>query len=101
MDKFLAVFKREYLERVRTRAFIIGTIAVPLFMAAIFLVPAYIASRQSASANAGDIAWLDAPGQGLGSRVTARLTVDSTIRTAAKQPQLRTITPEQLASAER
>ena len=100
MDKFLAVFKREYLERVRTRAFVIGTIAVPLFMAAIFLVPAYLASKQSASANAGDIAILDATGQGLGTKVIARLTADSTIRTAAKQPQLRTITPEQLASAE-
>jgi ABC-2 type transport system permease protein len=35
----LIIVRREFLERVRTRAFILGTIAFPLFMAAIFLVP--------------------------------------------------------------
>jgi ABC-2 type transport system permease protein len=100
MDKFLAVFKREYLERVRTRAFVIGTIAVPLFMSAIFLVPAYLASRTAASAKVTDIAVIDATGKGLGERVIARLTADSALRAAPKQPQLRPVSAAELPAAE-
>ncbi len=41
MAKFWAVFKREYLERVRTRWFIIATVLGPLLLGAIMVVPAY------------------------------------------------------------
>ncbi len=40
-----AVIRREYLQRVRSKAFIFSTIALPLLMAAVFFVPAYFASR--------------------------------------------------------
>ncbi len=40
-----AVVRREYLQRVRSKAFIFSTVALPLFMAAVFVVPMYFASR--------------------------------------------------------
>jgi ABC-2 type transport system permease protein len=39
MDKMLTVLRREYLSRVKTKGFVIGTIALPLFMLAMFVVP--------------------------------------------------------------
>ncbi len=39
MDKMWTVLRREYLSRVKTKGFIIGTITLPLFMLAIFVVP--------------------------------------------------------------
>jgi ABC-2 type transport system permease protein len=40
MRKFFAVVKREYIQRVRTKFFVIATILGPLFMAGIAVVPA-------------------------------------------------------------
>jgi ABC-2 type transport system permease protein len=45
--KLWAVVKREYLERVRTKAFVIGTILGPLLMAALMIVPALMARSKS------------------------------------------------------
>ena len=42
MDKMWTVLRREYLSRVKTKGFIIGTIALPLFMLAIFVVPVFL-----------------------------------------------------------
>src|SRR5574341_1258169 len=39
MDKMWTVLQREYLSRIKTKGFIIGTIIMPLFMAAMFVVP--------------------------------------------------------------
>ncbi|HVO09308.1 MAG TPA: ABC transporter permease [Vicinamibacteria bacterium] len=41
--KLLAVLRREYLERVRTRGFVIATVLGPLLMAAMMVVPALVA----------------------------------------------------------
>lgn len=46
MSKVLAVIKREYLQRVRTKAFVIGTILGPVFMAAIVGVPILLAATE-------------------------------------------------------
>ncbi len=40
-----AVIRREYLQRVRSKAFIFSTVALPLFMAAVFILPVYFANR--------------------------------------------------------
>src|SRR5213083_1723972 len=40
MRKFFAVVKREYIQRVRTKFFIVATILGPLMMAAFTIVPA-------------------------------------------------------------
>jgi len=45
MKKIILILKREYLTRVRKRSFIVMTILGPLFMAAIMIVPAYLATR--------------------------------------------------------
>ena len=39
MNKMWTVLRREYLSRIKTKGFIIGTIIMPLFMAGIFVVP--------------------------------------------------------------
>jgi len=39
MDKLKAIIKREYLTRVRSKGFIIGTILSPLFMSSFILIP--------------------------------------------------------------
>lgn len=39
MREVMIIVRREFLERVRTRAFVIGTIAFPIFMVAIFVLP--------------------------------------------------------------
>ncbi len=41
--KLLAVLRREYLERVRTKGFVIATVLGPLLMAAMMVVPALVA----------------------------------------------------------
>ncbi len=43
--RILAVIRREYLERVRTKAFWISTLLVPIFLGAIMILPAWLAAR--------------------------------------------------------
>lgn len=45
--KLWAIVRREYLERVRTKAFVIGTIVGPLLMAALMIVPTLMARSKS------------------------------------------------------
>jgi ABC-2 type transport system permease protein len=100
MDKFIAIFKREYMERVRTRAFVITTLIVPFFITIIFLLPAYLASRAGSSVGLTNIAILDATGTGLGARVSALLTADTSRASTAKAPDVRVVTAAQLKDAE-
>ena len=44
MSKFLAVVKREYVQRVRTKMFIVATILGPLVMSLFGVIPALILS---------------------------------------------------------
>lgn len=48
MRKVWLVVKREYLTRVRTKGFIISTIALPLFTIGLLLFPLFMAKRQAA-----------------------------------------------------
>ena len=45
MDKIWLIIKREYLVRVRKKAFIVMTIVGPLLMAALMIVPTYLANE--------------------------------------------------------
>src|SRR5258708_3297132 len=45
MKKVLIIIKREYLVRVRTRAFILGTIISPLFLLGVIILPGFLAGR--------------------------------------------------------
>ncbi len=49
MTDIWAVIKREYLQRVRSKWFIISTVGGPLFMAALFVVPAYFGAQSNRS----------------------------------------------------
>jgi ABC-2 type transport system permease protein len=44
------VARREYLERVRTKAFVISTILIPALMATFTILPTYLATRKSSKA---------------------------------------------------
>lgn len=96
MAKFWAVFKREYLERVRTKAFIIASVFGPLLLGAIMIVPNVIAAKQMRGARLDRLQIIDVTTTGLGTEVRAALlaprgdsalaTVDSatlTVRTVA------------------
>src|SRR3989339_1813499 len=45
MNKAFLVLKREYLTRVKKKSFIITTLLMPVFMAAMFTIPAYLSMR--------------------------------------------------------
>jgi len=45
LSRIVAVIRREYLERVRTKAFWISTLLVPVFMGAVMVIPAWLAAR--------------------------------------------------------
>jgi ABC-2 type transport system permease protein len=47
MNKMWTVLRREYLSRVKTKGFIIGTILLPLFMVAMFVVPVLLVFLKS------------------------------------------------------
>src|SRR6185437_2675308 len=49
MDKFFVVAKREYLERVRSRWFIVVTLLVPVIMAGALILPIYVSAKGGAS----------------------------------------------------
>jgi ABC-2 type transport system permease protein len=55
-----AVIRREYLERVRTKAFWIATLLVPLLMGAMMIIPALLAARGGGEAT---VAVLDLTGR--------------------------------------
>jgi ABC-2 type transport system permease protein len=67
--KFWAVFRREYLERVRSRWFIVATVAGPLFFGSIILIPIILTARAKASPEAAHILVLDATASDVGTQV--------------------------------
>ncbi len=73
----LVIAKREFIERVRTKAFVIGTILGPVFMAAIMVVPALMASKLAKSVS---ITVIDAEG-------SLRTLVEDSLRGAAPDPE--------------
>ena len=44
MSEILIVLKREFMERVRTRGFLLTTLLIPLFMGGLFLLPALMST---------------------------------------------------------
>ena len=75
MGKLWAVIRREYIERVRSKWFLIGTFLGPVFMLAITILPAVMASKTRASSTSSNIVIIDASGTELGARVKARLAI--------------------------
>ena len=104
MDKkILIVAKREYLERVRSRWFLIVTLIVPVIITGATLFPMYMASRSGASDAVRHITILDATGAGLGDRVARALMTDSSLAQVAGDtvaPRVVSVTPAELPARE-
>lgn len=83
MRKIWAVVRREFLERVRTRAFFIGTVGGPLLLGFFMVLPALLAGRDSRPKH---VAVVDAASGDFGAMVAAALRVE--VRdTAAADPR--------------
>ena len=97
--KLVAVVRREYMERVRTRWFLVATLLGPLFMAALTVLPAWLALRSRASADVTNVVIVDATGAGLGERVAAALR-DTTAGARSAGPVVVPVPASGLAAAE-
>jgi ABC-2 type transport system permease protein len=73
MAKLWAVFKREYLERVRTRWFVFATVFGPVIFGLMLFLPPWLSRKGKASNDLARIAVIDASGSGLGRRVAVEL----------------------------
>ncbi|HEU4642200.1 MAG TPA: ABC transporter permease [Gemmatimonadaceae bacterium] len=93
-----AVVAREYLERVRTRWFLVATVFGPLLFGALLFVPPWLAANSQASTDLARIAILDATGTTLGTRVAAQLNGGLTGDTSLTI--VRAVAPARLPAAE-
>lgn len=102
MDKLFAIIRREYVEKVRSKWFLVMTFLGPVFFAAVVIIPGVLAARTKASSQVANIAVLDASQSPLGERVMTRL--KSMPRTdsmsVAASPRLVVVDPAGLAAAE-
>ncbi len=73
MTKLWAVTVREYVERVRTRWFLIATVFGPLLFGTLIYLPAYIAAHGRGSTDVARIRILDATGADLGRSIASEL----------------------------
>jgi ABC-2 type transport system permease protein len=98
MAKLWAIIKREYLERVRSKWFVIATLFGPIFFSAIIIVPAWLSSRSKATSDIYNTTILDATGNGFGHRLALNIAGDSTI--PGRMPEVRVLAPSVLTQAE-
>ena len=98
MAKLWAIIKREYLERVRSKWFLIATFLGPIFFAAIIIVPAWMASRSKSTNQVYNTTILDATGTGFGQHLAFAIAGDTTDK--EKIPEVRVIAPSELTQAE-
>jgi ABC-2 type transport system permease protein len=70
MRKILAVIRREFVERVRTKTFILSTVLGPLFFGAMAIIPGLLLSRQTTGQRIGVI---DGTANGFGTRISEAL----------------------------
>jgi ABC-2 type transport system permease protein len=80
MRKTWAVIRREFVERVRTRAFILATILGPVFFAIMFILPGYLMSRDTGVKR---IAVVDGTTSEFGTKIAAALTASRSGQGAA------------------
>ena len=98
MAKLWAIIKREYVERVRSKWFVIATLFGPIFFSAIIIVPAWLSSRSKATSDIYNTTILDATANGFGHRLAVNIAGDSTI--PGRLPEVRVIAPSMLSRAE-
>src|SRR6476619_2592730 len=98
MAKLWAIIKREYLERVRSKWFLIATFFGPIFFSAIIIVPAWLASRSKTTTDIYNSIILDATGETFGRRLAINIAGDST--NPVLMPTVRAVPPSELTRAE-
>src|SRR5688572_3850254 len=98
MKKLLVVLEREYMERVRTKWFLVATVFGPIFFGALMFLPAWMANRSDASADVARIRVLDATGANLGQLVAIELSGGVLGDTSATQVHV--VAPGAMAQAE-
>jgi ABC-2 type transport system permease protein len=99
MGKLFAIIKREYLERVRSKWYLVSTAIGPIFFGIIVIVPMVISSRTKPSPDLSHVIILDATGTQLGIRVAGELAGGI----SASEPSravVRPVAPSALAEAE-
>ena len=100
MAKLWAVIRREYLERVRTKWFVIVTLFGPIFFGGIMILPAYLSMRSMRETRVADIRILDATGTGLGARVAQRLAAPTLQGPSPSTAPVDELRPAELAARE-
>lgn len=70
MNKVWAVIRREFIERVRTKAFLLSTFLFPVFLGAMMVLPALLLTKSSGTKR---VAVLDGTSVGFGGRVVEAL----------------------------
>jgi ABC-2 type transport system permease protein len=98
MAKLWAITKREYLERVRTKWFIVATIFGPLFFGAMIIIPAVLAKRGRATAEFTNTRIIDATSTGIGTRIAEGMMRNRPPGSA--NPEIVTVRPSELTQAE-
>ena len=73
MGKLLVVFRREYLERVRSKWYLLGTLLGPVFFLLVAGAPRLLGDARDGTRDVAHIEIIDATGMGLGERVVATL----------------------------
>ena len=99
MARVWAVIKREYLERVRTKWFIISTLFAPFLLGLLTIVPLWLISKTAAQSDIAHVAILDASGTGVGKRIQIAIG-GGPMGTDTARTQLVTLDTTQLAAAE-
>lgn len=94
MDKIFAILKREYLERVRTKSFLIATFFGPVLMAVLLILPAWLATKTRISTDVANVVVIDASGTDLGDRVAKQLSRNG------GSAEVRAVAPREVAAAE-
>ena len=98
MGKLWAVIKREYIERVRTKWFIIATVFGPLLFAALMIVPAWLTIKTKSAADISSTMIIDATNTGLGAKVAESLRGFGS--GPQRTPEVRVVAPSELTEAE-
>src|SRR5688572_16420169 len=98
MGKLWVVTKREYLERVRTKWFIVATVFGPIFFGAMIIVPAVMAKRNRGGTEFANTRIIDATTTGIGQRIANALNRGRSPGSAP--PQVVRVRPIDLSQAE-
>ena len=100
MGKLWTVIRREYVERVRSKWFVIVTLFGPLFFGTVMVLPGYLSVRAMREARVANIRIIDATGTGLGVRVARRLAPTPLQGEAQALAEVDTVAPTEVAATE-